>query len=287
VYVAGAFSLWEQWLTADGNPPPHVHDDVDEAFLVLEGSIDVWLDGQVTHLEAGGFAFGPRGIPHTYAITSQSARLLVITTPGGTEEFFRTLGEPAPTLTLPTPAAPDVPTVVGTAAAHGIATLPPPSARVEVSALARQRPSNSQLESLDARPMPRHCAPVEELPEICCDPSGVVERERVEDEQNTDPQRSVVMLNDVGRCFTSDHRQDRTASVVRRDHEHLGGLAADHPQPVETVQGADPFCQQLYVDVALPQQRRVELSDEVVVNVLRQAREPQPANLQDSSLARS
>lgn len=126
--TAGAFSLWEQWLTAEGNPPPHVHDDADEAFLVLEGTVDVWLDGQVTHLEAGGFAFGPRGVPHTYAVTSESARLLVITTPGGTEDFFRALGEPAPTLTLPTPAAPDVPTVVETAAAHGITILPPPGA---------------------------------------------------------------------------------------------------------------------------------------------------------------
>lgn len=126
--TGGTFALWEQWITADGNPPPHVHDDVDEAFLVLEGSIDVWLAGETVHLEPGGFAFGPRGVPHTYAVTSDVARLLVIATPGGTEAFFRSLGEPAGTLTLPAPSAPDVPTVIDTAAAHGITILPPPGA---------------------------------------------------------------------------------------------------------------------------------------------------------------
>ena len=29
----GAYSVLEQWVTADGNPPPHQHTHEDEAFL--------------------------------------------------------------------------------------------------------------------------------------------------------------------------------------------------------------------------------------------------------------
>ena len=39
--TGGQYSVWEMWITSDGNPPPHVHDNEDEAFLVLEGSVDV------------------------------------------------------------------------------------------------------------------------------------------------------------------------------------------------------------------------------------------------------
>jgi hypothetical protein len=55
--------------------------------------------------------------------------MYVIATPGGIEHFFRDLGEPAGSLTIPHPAAPDVDHVVGTARRHGIAILPPPASR--------------------------------------------------------------------------------------------------------------------------------------------------------------
>lgn len=45
---------------------------------------------------------------------------------GGIEGFFRDLGEPAAALELPVPSEPDVPTVISTAARHGISILPPP-----------------------------------------------------------------------------------------------------------------------------------------------------------------
>ena len=118
--------MFERWLTADGNPPPHVHED--QACLVLEGSIDATVGGQIGHVPVGGFAFDPCGVPYACAVTSSVARLLIITTPGGTERFFRKLGEPAEGLILPVPGAPDVPWVVSVAAEHGISILPPPSA---------------------------------------------------------------------------------------------------------------------------------------------------------------
>lgn len=123
--TGGAYSVLEQWVNADGNPPPHVHEHEDEAFLVLEGSIDVTVGGVTTSLGAGDFAFGPRGVPHTYAVTSDVARLVVITSPGGAERFFRAVGTAAEAMALPAPQPPDVGAVVGIAAQHGITILPP------------------------------------------------------------------------------------------------------------------------------------------------------------------
>jgi quercetin dioxygenase-like cupin family protein len=123
----GAYTMLEQWVTADGNPPPHMHTREDEAFLVVDGEIDVTVGENTTRLGPGGFAFAPRGVPHTYAVVDGTAHLYVIASPGGIEGFFRDLGEPAGALELPPPSAPDVPAVVSTAARHGISILLPPA----------------------------------------------------------------------------------------------------------------------------------------------------------------
>jgi quercetin dioxygenase-like cupin family protein len=121
----GAYTVIEQWITPAGNPPPHCHADEDEAFLVLEGEIDVTVDGVTQRIGAGGFAFAPRGTPHTYAVVEGTAHLIVIATPGGIEHFFREVGEPAGSFALPEPTAPDVARVVAAGARHGIEILPP------------------------------------------------------------------------------------------------------------------------------------------------------------------
>jgi hypothetical protein len=46
------------------------------------------------HLDPGGVAFLPRGIPHSQRrVVSGSGRLLVLTSPAGFEGFFRDLAE--------------------------------------------------------------------------------------------------------------------------------------------------------------------------------------------------
>ena len=76
---------------------------------------------------AGDFVFGPRGVPHRFEVRTPEARILVLGTPGGGDQFFRALGEPAATATLPVPQAPDVERVVAVAAAHDIEILAPPA----------------------------------------------------------------------------------------------------------------------------------------------------------------
>jgi mannose-6-phosphate isomerase-like protein (cupin superfamily) len=47
--------------------PPHIHPTQDEFIYVLQGEMDLTLDGQAHKLHAGGMARMPMGIPHGYA----------------------------------------------------------------------------------------------------------------------------------------------------------------------------------------------------------------------------
>ncbi len=125
--TGGTLTVIEQLVTPAGNTPLHVHRDEDESFVVLEGDLEFALGDQQVRAGPGQFVFGPRGVAHGYQVLSSQARLLVVATPGGLERFFRAVGQPAPSRTLPEPQAPDVDQLVPVAAAHGIAVLPPPS----------------------------------------------------------------------------------------------------------------------------------------------------------------
>ena len=132
----GAFILFEELSQRGKVTPLHVHPDEDESFYVLEGEIRVQIDG-VDHIgRPGGFLSIPRGVPHAFLVTSETARVLVLLTPGSSaaEAFFRDAGEPAPGPVLP-PAGPlEIERIQAAAERHGSVRLlgPPP---FEVDAL--------------------------------------------------------------------------------------------------------------------------------------------------------
>ncbi len=73
-----------------GGAPMHVHSREDECFYVVEGTI-IGRCGEDT-FEAGprSFVFLPRGIPHSWDVGGEGiATALIITVPGGFEEFMR------------------------------------------------------------------------------------------------------------------------------------------------------------------------------------------------------
>ena len=127
--TGGALTVIDSWLTPAANPPMHVHHTEDEAFYVLEGEVEFFVAGAEPRLATpGDFVFGPRGVPHRFEVRTPEARVLVLGTPGGSERFFRAMGEPAGAPTLPVPQAPDVERVVAVAASHDVEILPPPAA---------------------------------------------------------------------------------------------------------------------------------------------------------------
>jgi mannose-6-phosphate isomerase-like protein (cupin superfamily) len=72
--------------------PAHVHSREDELFLSLEGEHVIELDGEEHRIGPGESVFAPRGVPHAQRrVVPHEGRLLIVTTPGGFEAFFREL----------------------------------------------------------------------------------------------------------------------------------------------------------------------------------------------------
>jgi mannose-6-phosphate isomerase-like protein (cupin superfamily) len=89
--TGGSFSLFEE-VPPMVDTPLHVHARDDELFYVLEGDHVIHVGEQEHAVGPGGVVFAPRGIPHAQrrAVPGEG-RLLVMTTPGGLEGFFRAL----------------------------------------------------------------------------------------------------------------------------------------------------------------------------------------------------
>jgi quercetin dioxygenase-like cupin family protein len=91
--TGGAFTIFEE-----GPPlldtPRHVHAYEDEVFHVLEGEHVVECGDAEFRLGPGGLIFLPRGVAHAHRrVVSREGRLLVLTSPGGFEGFFRALAD--------------------------------------------------------------------------------------------------------------------------------------------------------------------------------------------------
>lgn len=93
--TGGAFLLFEDAVTQGKTTPLHLHDDEDELLYVLDGETLVHVDGEDHAVGRGGVAFAPRGVPHAFLVTSPTARLLTLLTPGSAEPFYRGASEPA------------------------------------------------------------------------------------------------------------------------------------------------------------------------------------------------
>jgi quercetin dioxygenase-like cupin family protein len=92
VSTGGALTLIESDTT--GGAPRHVHAREDECFYVLDGTITVECGDDAWELGRGAFVFLPRGVPHAWDVVGDRAKVLIITAPGGLEEFLRELHNP-------------------------------------------------------------------------------------------------------------------------------------------------------------------------------------------------
>lgn len=92
--TGGALGLVEASLPRGFGPPLHIHRREDEAFYVIEGEIR-FRQGQEEFVGGpGSWVWGPRDVPHTFKVESESARALIMATPGGFERMFEVGGVP-------------------------------------------------------------------------------------------------------------------------------------------------------------------------------------------------
>jgi quercetin dioxygenase-like cupin family protein len=91
--TGGVLSVGTSTLPPAGAASPHVHEQNEETFYVLEGEITVGLGDRTSRAPAGSFVFVPRGVVHSLRNEgSTPATLLVIITPAGMERMFEELG---------------------------------------------------------------------------------------------------------------------------------------------------------------------------------------------------
>jgi quercetin dioxygenase-like cupin family protein len=124
--TGGRFALLEQRMQRGCSTPLHVHPADEETFIVLEGELGIWVDGDWHRAPAGTIAHIPaERRPHAWKVESELARTLVLTSPGH-EAFYRAACEPAPAPVQPPFAGRvDVERIRPIAQAHGVEFLGP------------------------------------------------------------------------------------------------------------------------------------------------------------------
>ena len=98
-----------------GGIPPHVHSLEDELFEIVEGELELTLDGAVSTLTKGDLVLLPRGIPHGFTAIRDTT-IWVSLFPGGGEKMFVELAE------LP-PGPPDRENIARICARYGVRFL--------------------------------------------------------------------------------------------------------------------------------------------------------------------
>lgn len=128
----GAMDVVEFLAPRGFGPPLHRHRVEDELFVVLDGEVTFHHGDERLTTSAGGVAFLPHGVPHTFQVRSATARFTCVTASrvGAPRfgEMVGALGVPTSAPTLPTPGGIDPTRVADVCLEHGIEVVgPPPS----------------------------------------------------------------------------------------------------------------------------------------------------------------
>lgn len=102
--TAGRVAVIEHVSPPGSGSPLHRRTREDEWFYLINGELTFAVGHEVIPVPAGSFVYGPRGIPHTFMVTSSTlARFLLVTEPAGFEGFMRALSVPAERLAPTSP----------------------------------------------------------------------------------------------------------------------------------------------------------------------------------------
>ena len=99
-HTDGRMAVIEQRMRRDTASPAHIHAHADETFVVTEGEVALWIEGETVYAQAGAVAHVPGGLVHAWRIESREARMVVVTTPRH-EAFYRDCCRPAPGFVQP------------------------------------------------------------------------------------------------------------------------------------------------------------------------------------------
>lgn len=118
----GLFSLIHGYEIRGLEPPPHTHTKEDESFYIMDGEIKYTVGGEELYAKKGDWVFLPRNVQHSFQVITEKAEVLMHFTPGGFEDYFIEMSEPAKAMVIPDrpEGPPDVQKIIETASRYGI-----------------------------------------------------------------------------------------------------------------------------------------------------------------------
>jgi mannose-6-phosphate isomerase-like protein (cupin superfamily) len=118
----------EMTLPVGSAAPLHVHDDLDDTWYILDGTMVVRCGDDVSVVGAGHWVSMPRGVPHTFrVIGDREARILLVHDNATFRDLIRDLGVPAEARTVPPhPVFPPPDELAHVATTHDLTPIGPP-----------------------------------------------------------------------------------------------------------------------------------------------------------------
>lgn len=90
--TGGALSIVEERGALGCMTPRHVHRNEAETFVVLDGALEGWCEGDLQLVEAGSLLHLPAGREHAFRVASDRAHFYTLVTAAGFERFFPATG---------------------------------------------------------------------------------------------------------------------------------------------------------------------------------------------------
>lgn len=92
----------ELTIPPGGSPPRHIHDALDDSFLMLDGEVIIRCGDRTFLAHPNDYVVLPAGVEHTFRVTSaQAARMLLVHATDEFLNFIEAVGSPAAKLELP------------------------------------------------------------------------------------------------------------------------------------------------------------------------------------------
>ena len=108
----GSYEIFRQAGPEGSGPPPHSH-PWEEVYVVLDGKLEVIIDGESHVISSGGVAHVPAGVTHSYRNLTET-HFLTITTEGQAAQFFTQVSSEVEM------SPPDIPGILRVASSHEI-----------------------------------------------------------------------------------------------------------------------------------------------------------------------
>jgi catechol 2,3-dioxygenase-like lactoylglutathione lyase family enzyme/mannose-6-phosphate isomerase-like protein (cupin superfamily) len=135
-----------------GSPPLHVHESLDDSFMLLEGELVVRCGKDTVVAKAGSYVVMPHGVEHTFRVTSPvPARMLLVHADDSFLSFIEELGTPTTEHRLPPPGEFDLDfaTLAERSAAHGAPMIGPSLDEDEARSFAQQSAGEPKLDTIN------------------------------------------------------------------------------------------------------------------------------------------